>query len=118
MSSPTSAISTAGRAFEMEEELDGVGGHGGDLDAIIAASRQRAETKSAQVKFKKNTGRSSRGRGKGGDVLVWFMYDECVERELGTKCFVGQIQGRAAMCFARRTDISIYICRSDRSSRP
>lgn len=42
-------MSTAGRAFEMEEDLDGVGGHRGDLDAIIAASRHRAETKSAQV---------------------------------------------------------------------
>lgn len=49
MSSPTSAMSTAGRAFELEEDLDGVGGHGGDLEAIIAASRQRAEAKSAQV---------------------------------------------------------------------
>lgn len=39
-------------AIEADDDVDDaqdIGGHGGDLDAAIAASRLRAETKSTQV---------------------------------------------------------------------
>lgn len=44
-------MSSATRAFDLEDDVEGTDGQGGDLEAAIAASRQRAQAKSLQVYY-------------------------------------------------------------------
>lgn len=51
-SPPGHALPTTGAVFEIEEDVEGAEGQAGggsSLQAVLAASRQRAEAKSAQV---------------------------------------------------------------------